>query len=200
MPKPTIEFWFEYGSTYTYLSVMRLPAAAEISGVDVVWRPFLLLPIMMEAGLKQGPFLPFPKKLTYMWRDLERRAERLKIEYRKPLVYPPNTLLTARLGMVADQLGRCREFSQEVFRRHWTKGQPIGTESNLDGALRAVFDNADDVRSRANQQDIKDALRAQTERASGLGIFGSPTFVVGNELFWGDDRLEEAIEWSLKPQ
>jgi 2-hydroxychromene-2-carboxylate isomerase len=113
-----IDFWFEYGSTYTYLTVARIHAAASRHGVEVRWRPFLLAPIMIEQGLTQGPFLPYPNKLRYMWRDLERRAASHGLPYRRPSHYPPNTLLTARVGMLAATQGWCREFTEHSFAMH----------------------------------------------------------------------------------
>jgi len=88
---PTIQFWFEYGSTYTYLTVMRIAGLASARGVAVDWRPFLLMPILTAQGMDRGPFLPFPSKLRYMWRDLERRAQKHGLSYRRPSTYPPNT-------------------------------------------------------------------------------------------------------------
>jgi len=104
--------------TYTYLSVARLGSIAQAYGIAVQWRPFLLMPIMTEQGMEKGPFLPYPAKLRYMWRDLERRARRYGISYRKPSVYPPNTLLTARIGRLAQGEGWCADFTTEVFRLH----------------------------------------------------------------------------------
>jgi 2-hydroxychromene-2-carboxylate isomerase len=107
MPDRRLEFWFEYGSTYTYLTVARITRAAADRVVHVDWRPFLLMPILIEQGLANGPFLPYPNKLRYMWRDLERRALRYSIPYQKPSVYPPNTLLTARIGYLAQSQNWC---------------------------------------------------------------------------------------------
>ena len=70
----SMEFWFEYGSTYSYLSVARIGRMAQRAGVEVAWRPFLLTPILSALGMPKGPFLTNPAKMAYMWRDLERRA------------------------------------------------------------------------------------------------------------------------------
>lgn len=196
MPAP-LEFWFEYGSTYTYLSVARIASIAARAGVTVSWKPFLLAPLFAKAGLPDGPFLPFPSKMQYMWRDLERRAKFHRLPYRKPSVYPPNTLQTARVGLIGATEGWCAEFTSAVFNRHWTQDLTIGTSHNLHDSIREVGLDPDQIISRAEAAENKTALRTQTDEAQRHGIFGSPSFMVGRELFWGDDRLDDAISHSL---
>jgi 2-hydroxychromene-2-carboxylate isomerase len=192
-----LEFWFEYGSTYTYLTVARIASVADRLKILVDWRPFLLAPILIEQGLEKGPFLPYPNKLRYMWRDLERRACRYGIPYQKPSHYPPSTLLTARIGHLAQCQHWCADLTQEVFRLHWTEGVIIGTDENIRRSLSFVGQDADRIVALAQSDENKIGLRRQTEQAKALGIFGSPTFVVGNELFWGDDRLEDALDFAV---
>jgi len=192
-----LDFWFEYGSTYTYLTVARMHAMASRHGIEVRWRPFLLAPIMVEQGLAQGPFLPFPQKLRYMWRDLERRAAAHGVPYRRPSRYPPNTLLTARIGTLAAAEGWCAGFTERVFALHWTEDVEIGTEANLQGALAALGKDPADVLARAQSAENKQRLKDATDEAKALGVFGSPSFVANGELFWGDDRLEEALAWAI---
>jgi 2-hydroxychromene-2-carboxylate isomerase len=195
---PEIDFWFEYGSTYTYLTVARVGRLADEAGVKVRWRPFLLMPLMIEHGMTQGPFLPFPQKMAYMWRDLERRAQRHGIPYRRPSRYPPeSTIATARIGVLAASEGWCREFTERTFALHWTEDRMIGSEDTVQTVLRALGKAPEEVLARAQSPAGKEALKTQTERARKLGLFGSPSFIVGEELFWGDDRLEEAIDWAV---
>jgi 2-hydroxychromene-2-carboxylate isomerase len=145
MPDRHLEFWFEYGSTYTYLTVARIASVAETRNIAVDWRPFLLMPILIEQGLEKGPFLPYPNKLRYMWRDVGRRALRHGIPYRKPSVYPPNTLLTARVGHLAQNQDWRAAFTTEVFRLHWTEGIIIGTNENILQSLKFVGQDADRI-------------------------------------------------------
>lgn len=198
MEATPLQFWFEYGSTYSYLSVMRVEDAAEAAGLSVDWRPFLLMPILKAQGMDQGPFLPFPAKQAYMWRDLQRRARRFGIPYNRPSIYPPNTLLTARVGLLAAREGWCAEFSKAVFTQHWVHDVTIGSEENLKQSLRKVGRNAEETINQAISDENKNALREQTEMAADLGIFGAPNFVVEDQLFWGDDRLEEAVAWAIR--
>ncbi|MCO5120422.1 MAG: 2-hydroxychromene-2-carboxylate isomerase [Burkholderiaceae bacterium] len=192
----TLQFWLEYGSTYSYLSVARIGSLASARDIEIEWCPFYLLPIFTKLGMNYGPFLPYPNKMEYMWRDIERRAQRLSLPYRKPSAYPIDSLPTARIACIASTEGWCQAFTEEVFRLHWTEGKLIGTDENLDTVLVALGHDPAAMRARAQMPETKDALRRQTERAEALKIFGSPSFVVGDELFWGDDRLEEAIDWA----
>jgi len=190
-------FWFEYASTYTYLTVSRIDALAQAQGVVVDWRPFLLGAMLKDRGMVEGPFTGQPSKLRYMWRDLERRAADHGLPYRKPSVYPPNTLLTARIGTLAAMQGWCEDFTREVFRLHWTEDVTIGSDDNLRRALTALGRDAEEVMRAAQSEGNKQLLRAATDAAEALGIFGSPTFTIGEELFWGDDRLEDAIAFAV---
>jgi 2-hydroxychromene-2-carboxylate isomerase len=196
MSTPSLEFWYEFASTYTYLSVARMHALASRHGVEVNWRPFLLAPIMIDQGMTQGPFLPYPRKIGYMWRDLERRAAHHGLPYRKPSRYPPDTLLTARVATLAATQGWCREFTEASFALHWTEDCEIGTEANLGRSLGALGKDAATVIAQAQDPAIKARLRVATDQAGAAGIFGSPSFLVDGELFWGDDRLEDALAWA----
>jgi 2-hydroxychromene-2-carboxylate isomerase len=131
-----------------------------------------------------------------MWRDVERRALRHNIPYQRPSLYPPNTLSTARIGYLAQSEHWCADFTREVFRLHWTEGVIIGTDENIRRSLSFVGQDPDRIIAIAQSDDNKTGLRRQTEQAKALGVFGSPTFVVGTELFWGDDRLEDALDFA----
>jgi 2-hydroxychromene-2-carboxylate isomerase len=192
-----IAFWFEFGSTYTYLTVARLRRAADAAGVQVEWKPFLLMPLMVEQGMNLGPFLPYPRKIEYMWRDLQRRAAEHGLPYRRPEQYPPEeTLTSARLALLGAQEGWCAQFVESAFHLHWAQGRPIGTADNIETSLRAAGQSPEETVARARSVAIKEGLKQQTEDARRAGLFGSPSFLVGDELFWGDDRLEQAIAWA----
>lgn len=189
---PSMEVWIEYSSTYSYLTVARIGRLAAQHGVTLDWQPFFLPPVRDHQGLG----FPFPEasaKTAYMWRDLERRATKLGIPYRRPSTYPVNSLPSARVALAGKQDGWCQRFTEEAFRLHWTEGRLIGTDDNLEAALQSLGLDVAQVRQLANSPENKDALKAQTARAVERGIFGAPSFVIGNELFWGDDRLEDAI-------
>jgi 2-hydroxychromene-2-carboxylate isomerase len=192
---PRIEFWLEYASTYSYLSVARIGRLADERGFEIDWQPFWLYPVREQLGLP-APFPDGSPRERYMWRDLERRAKLLDIPYRKPAVYPFNSLAIGRIALVAAQEGWCREFTETSFRLHWTEGVLMTSTENLSAALASAGQDPERVQLLASSPEIKEAFKQQASRALERGIFGSPSFVVGTELFWGDDRLEHAIEFA----
>lgn len=193
MAKPTLEFWYEFGSTYTYLSVGRIEALADAASVPVVWKPFLLMPVLNHIGVA-NPFTENAPKSAYMWTDLMRRAEALGIAIKRPSVYPPNSLVTARVALLGMDEGWGVAFTKAAFRKHWLDDVTIGTDENTRAALAAAGQDPDDTLARALSDANKAALRTQTEQAAALGLFGAPSFVVDGEIFWGDDRLEDALK------
>jgi 2-hydroxychromene-2-carboxylate isomerase len=189
-----IDFFLSLASTYTYLSVNRVEARAANAGVELRWRPFSVRTIMVEQNNK--PFAGKPVKLAYMWRDLERRAQRHGIPFTSIPPYPVDADgLANRVATLAAAEGWCPEFAKASYHGWFLgKGDP-GDVENLSRAVLRTGRDPSEVIARANSADIYAKLAAETDAARSLGIFGSPTFVCGTELFWGDDRLEEAIEW-----
>jgi len=195
MAMPVIDFWFTMGSTYSYLSVTRLPEVARATGAPFRWRPFHLLVILQE--MKHVPFADKPTKSAYMWRDIERRAALYGLPVKVPAPYPAKQSVVANLvATVGMHEGWGQEFVREAYRRWCTLGQETGSEPNLSESLRAIGQDAARVLALAEGEEAKAALTAETDAARDLGIFGSPTFSVGRELFWGDDRLEDAVSWA----
>jgi len=189
-----IDFWFTMGSTYTYLSVMRLGELQQSSGIRFRWRPFHLLVILQE--MKHVPFADKPAKSAYMWRDIERRAAMYGLSVSLPAPYPAKQSIMANLvATVGMRQGWGVDFVRAAYRRWFQLGQETGSEPNVSESLRDVGQDPQSVLALANATDATAALMAETEAAKKLGIFGSPTFVAGRELFWGDDRLEDAISW-----
>jgi 2-hydroxychromene-2-carboxylate isomerase len=189
-----IDFWFTMGSTYSYLSVMRLREVEQASGIRFKWRPFHLLIILQE--MKHVPFADKPAKAAYMWRDIERRATMYGIPAALPAPYPAKQSIVANLvATVGMRQGWGTDFVRAAYRRWFQLGQETGTEPNVSESLRDIGQEPQSVLALANAADTKNALMAETDVARGLGIFGSPTFAISRELFWGDDRLEDAINW-----
>lgn len=189
-----IDFWFTMGSTYSYLSVMRIAAVEKSTAVSFRWRPFHLLVILQE--MNHVPFADKPAKCTYMWRDLERRAAMYKIPIKVPAPYPAKQSVIANLvAIVGMREGWGPDFVQAAYRHWFQLGEETGSEPNLSKSLHDIGQDAGRVLSLANSEATKAALLAETNVAKELGIFGSPTFCVARELFWGDDRLEDAVSW-----
>ncbi len=189
-----IDFWFTMGSTYTYLSVMRLREVEQSSGIRFRWRPFHLLVILEE--MKHRPFADKPVKSAYMWRDIGRRAAMYGLPVSSPVPYPAQQSIVAnRVAIVGMREGWGVDFVRAAYRRWFQLGQETGSEPNVSESLRDIGQEPQSVLALANAGDTTTALMAETDIARKLAIFGSPTFVVGEELFWGDDRLEDAISW-----
>lgn len=198
MSRPAVEFWFEFASTYSYLSVMRIEKAAAAAGVEVQWRPFLLGPVFLALGWNDSPFNIYPPKGRYMWRDLERLAAKEGLPFRRPSRFPRNGLLAARVALIGAHEGWVAPFARAVMTANFAEDREIGDEDVIAGILGAIGLPAADVIARAQGDANKLALRCQTERAAELGLFGAPSFRVGDELFWGNDRLEDALAWALR--
>ncbi len=192
MGKKTLQFWYSFGSTYTYLSSQRIEELAESRDIILEWYPFILKAISSGSGNQSNP-----RKVNYMWRDLKRRADRHGLEFNKPPIYPVDYQLTARVALIASGEGWCPEFAKLVFRWNFVDGRQIGVEGNLEAALREIGKDSEVVIPKAKSDEIVEAMNRQTEKAKSLGIFGSPSFIAGDELFWGDDRLEEALDWCV---
>jgi 2-hydroxychromene-2-carboxylate isomerase len=189
-----IDFWVSIGSTYSYLSVMRLHAVASESGVAFRWRPFSVRAIMIEQ--KNIPFMGKPVKLAYMWRDIERRARARGLEPRLPAPYPLQELdLANRVAIVGESEGWCADYIRAAYRHWFHLGHEPGSEPGLSDALREIGQSPDRVVEAAKSEEIGERYQAATEEAKSVGVFGSPTFVVDGEVFWGDDRVDDAIRW-----
>jgi 2-hydroxychromene-2-carboxylate isomerase len=200
MTSPVVEFWYEFASTYSYLSAMRIMRQADAAGVAIRWRPFLLGPIFAAQGWTTSPFNLFPAKGRYMWRDMEREAEALGLPCRQPNPFPQNSLLPARVALVGLNAGWGPAFSQAVYRAEFGEGRSIADPEVIAGILLNLGLDPASVLSAAQDDANKARLRAQCDEARERGIFGAPTFITGDgEMFWGNDRLERALRWA-RPQ
>lgn len=189
-----MEFWFSIGSTYSYLSVMRLREVVAATGIAFDWQPFNVRAIMRE--MDNIPFANKPVKATYMWRDIERRSKLYGLTPQLPAPYPLKELeLANRVAIVAKTEGWIEDYAVAAYRYWFEHGEPAGSEPNLTKSIAASGRKATSVIDAANAPEAHSALEAATNTARKLGIFGSPTFVVDREIFWGDDRLDDAIDW-----
>ncbi len=195
----TLDFWFEFASTYSYPAAMRIAPLAEASGVIVRWRPFLLGPIFKTQGWDNSPFNLYPAKGRYMWRDLARICDALAIPFTQPPMFPQNTLLAARVAVTVLAQDWGEEFCRAVYRTEFGEGRDIGEPATIATVLTQLGQDAEAVLRLAQSDAVKGALRTQTEEAQRLGIFGAPSFVTADgELFWGNDRLETALAWTRR--
>jgi 2-hydroxychromene-2-carboxylate isomerase len=197
---PSLDFWYEFASTYSYPAAMRCEAMAEAAGVRLRWRPFVLGVIFSAQGWQTSPFNLFPAKGRYMWRDLERTCAQRGLAFRQPHPFPQNSLLPARLALALPE-GLRPHFSRAVFFAEFAEGKLISDEQVLSDILATLDLSAQDMLEKANSDAIRANLREETETARKSGLFGAPTFVAADgELFWGDDRLEQALAWAQSHQ
>lgn len=193
MPSP-IEFWFEFGSNYSYLSAMRIEQAARGPKVPLLWRPFLLGPVFRELGWESSPFLVQREKGEYVWRDMARRAAKYGLPFRRPSVFPRRALLPMRVALLAAREAWMGEYCRRVMRMAWAEDREIDDPAPVLEALAGLAPDPRALVAQAGLDAAKAALREQTLEARRRGIFGGPSFIVDGELFWGDDRLEDALE------
>jgi 2-hydroxychromene-2-carboxylate isomerase len=190
---PRIELWYEFASTYSYLSVMRIEALAAAAAIEVVWKPLLLGPIFRAQGWDTSPFNIYPAKGRYMVRDMERLAAARGLPFKLPSPFPQNSLHAARLALIGHAEGWGVAFTRAVYEAQFAAGANIGDKAVLADMLARLGLDAEAALARSETAETKQLLRQQTEEAQELGIFGAPTFLTRGELFWGDDRLEQAL-------
>lgn len=193
-----VEFWYEFASTYSYPAAMRVEQTAKEAGVGLVWRPFLLGPIFGSQGWNDSPFNIYPAKGKYMWRDMARICEAQGLTLKEPVRFPQNGLKAARLAILGQDEDWSREFTRRVYLANFAEQKDISDEAVLSEILSSIGLDAPSLIVRSNEQANKDRLKTQTEEAVSKGIFGAPSFLVGNELFWGNDRLEAALDWAKR--
>lgn len=190
-----IDFWFSIGSTYSYLTVMRLEKVSAETGVSFAWKPFNVRAIMIE--MDNIPFAKKPVKSAYMWRDIERRAPQYGLSPKLPAPYPLAELERAnRVAAIAAGEGWCSPYATSAYRLWFEEQLPAGSEPNISKSIEAAGQDPAPVLARADSEEGANELAAATDEARRLGIFGSPSFVVDGELFWGDDRLDDALRWA----
>ena len=193
-----LEFWFEFGSNYSYLSVMRIESLAAVAGVTVAWKPFLLGPIFRELGMDNSPFVLNAPKGRYAWRDMERQAKKYALEFRKPTHFPRVALLPMRVALLGANEPWMSAYCKRVMQQNFVADIDINDIASVRRALHGLVADPEAILAAAQGDDNKQRLRLQTEEASRRGLFGAPTFLVGEEMFWGDDRMEDAITFAAQ--
>ena len=194
-----IEFWYEFASTYSYPAAMRIEALAEEAGVEVAWRPFLLGPLLhAHQGMTDSPFNVVPIKGRYMWRDMERVCAEQGLPLTHPSQFPRNTLLAARVAIAGLEDGWTPAFTRKVYEANFVADLDISKPEVLEPLIAEVGAAPLAVLEAAGGPAVKARLKDQVEQATARGVFGSPSFITADgELFWGNDRLEQALSWAL---
>lgn len=189
----TIEFWFDLGSNYSYLSMMRIDALAAATGVRIVLKPFLLGPIFKSFGWDTSPFNLQKLKGEYTWRDMERQCRKYGIAWKRPSDFPRRALLPSRVAALACQEAWALAFCRRIMQLNFADDRDIDNVDAVTAALEASGADATGWLARAQSEEGKLVLRQHTEEAQRRGIFGAPMFFAGDEMYWGNDRLEDAL-------
>ena len=194
-PAPEIEFWFDFGSNYSYLSVMRIEALAAAHGVRIRWRPFLLGPVFRGLGFDNSPFVLQKQKGAYVWKDMERQCRKYGIALKLPTTFPRAALLAMRVALLGADRPWIAGYCRKIMQLNFAEDRDIGSADVVSEALDELGLPARDLIAEAQSDANKLRLREQTEAAAAKGIFGAPMFFVGDEMFWGNDRLDDALEY-----
>jgi 2-hydroxychromene-2-carboxylate isomerase len=192
-PEP-IEFWFDFGSIYSYLSVMRVVE----QGIDVRWQPFLLGPIFQSFDWPNSPFVLQKEKGEYVWHDMVRQCRKYGIPWRKPTQFPRLGVLPLRIMLVGEGQPWTGEFARRVMLRNFHLDQEIQSSEAMASVLAELDLPAADILAKAQTDAIKARLRGQTDTAMRRKVFGAPTFFAKGEMFWGNDRLEDALRFAAE--
>ena len=193
-----IDFYFSIGSTYTYLTVTRILDVENEHQVKFNWKPFSVRAIMKEMNN-----IPFPKekmnKVNYMWRDIERRAEGYGFFAKTPVPYPLSEFdLANQIAILGLEKDWGIDYIRLTYKKWFQEGKEPAIEPSISEVCNELKLNKDEISSEALKKEIQDKYEANTESARENKIFGSPSFIVKNEVFWGDDRMEDAIKWNSK--
>jgi 2-hydroxychromene-2-carboxylate isomerase len=189
-----IEIWFDFASNYSYLSALRIEERARARGVGVAWRPFLLGPVFKSLGMDTSPFVTQKLKGAYVWTDMERQCRKYGLGWTRPTSFPRRSILPARIATLADGQPWQGEFIRRVMQLNFVEDHDIEDHAALRRILDSLGQDGQATIAAAESDGIKQGLRARTEEAQRRGVFGAPTFFVGDEMFWGNDRLDDALE------
>ncbi len=196
--KKKLNFWFDFASTYSYPTAMKIGEMAYEEGVELTWNAFLLGPVFHNQGMNDTPCNLFPQKGAYTWRAIERICDNEALAFNKPTIFPQNGLMAARICCSYSNEPWLPAFVREIYHANFVKDQDISQKEVIIQSLENLGLKSGEVIEKATSQEGKDRLRQNTDKAIELGIFGAPTFIVKDELFWGNDRLDTAFEWCFK--
>jgi 2-hydroxychromene-2-carboxylate isomerase len=191
-----IEFWFEFASNYSYLSVMRIEREAARRGVGIQWRPFLLGPVFKSLGWSNSPFVLQTWKTEYVWQDMERECRKYGLAWTRPTTFPRASLLPARVALLGAEQPWMGAYCRRIMEMNFVADRDIDSPVCVTEALTALGLPAQSLIDEALSDAHKPRLRRQTEQAMRQGVFGAPTFFVGKEMFWGNDRLDDALAYA----
>ena len=185
-----LEFFYDYGSPYSYLADTRLEALQQRTSCELVYRPMLLGGVFKATGNQSPAQQPVEAKRKYGGAEMRRWVEYLGVEWQGNPFFPINTLPLMRAAYAAQRADVFAPFHRAVYPAFWVHGKNLGDPEVFAEVLRGAGLDAKELIEGAANPVNKDALRATTEEAVARGAFGAPTFFVGDQMFFGNDRLE----------
>ncbi|MEO8558613.1 MAG: 2-hydroxychromene-2-carboxylate isomerase [Rhodospirillales bacterium] len=195
----SIEFWYDFASPYSYLAAERIGGLAVEAGVALRWQPFVIGPILkLRPGQASATQDAPPAQKAYRRRDVGRSCAQYGLALNWPTTYPRNGLLAARVALAASDAWRER-FSIAVYRANFVEDREISNQAVIASILQEIGQDADVALAAALLPANKALLIHHVDEAIARGIFGAPSFMIENELFWGNDRLEQALQWAKQP-
>ena len=183
----TLEFFFDLSSPYSYLAATQVGAVCERTGARLLWKP-MLLGAVFKAVSNTMPATVVPKA-QYMLKDLVRWAAHYGVPFRMSSRFPVNALKAMRLIVAAEPSEKNAALALALFRAVWVDDRDVTAEDELRAIAGEVGLDGSALLAAVETQEVKDKLRAYTDQAIARGVFGAPALLVGNELFWGNDRL-----------
>jgi 2-hydroxychromene-2-carboxylate isomerase len=197
MAPTSIDFYFEFASPYGYLASTRIDALGERHGLAVRWHPIMLGAAFKETGAR--PLMHVPIKGPYLLHDVPRFARFLDVPFRMPPLetLPMRSLAAARacVWLDTEDPAKAITLAKAIYHAHWGEGRDLGDAEAVAGVAVGLGIPRDEVIAAVNAPAVKDELKARTDRAVARGVFGSPFIFVGEDPFWGADRLEQIGAW-----
>jgi 2-hydroxychromene-2-carboxylate isomerase len=191
--RPELECCFDFGSNYSYISTMSIEEAAARQGVAVRWRPFLLGPIFRSFGWETSPFVLQAAKGEYVWKDMARECRKLGLPWVRPSRFPRAAVLPLRVALLGAGQPWIGAWCRRMMSLNFAEDRDIDAPETVAQVLSELGLPARETMEAAQSEANKLALRAQTEEAAARRIFGAPTFFARDEMFWGNDRLDDAL-------
>lgn len=183
----TVEFFWDAASSYSYLASTQIEAVVQRAGASLVWRPFLLGKVFEASGNKMPAAVP--AKGRFLFKDCAMWARLYGVPFTTPAVFPLHSVLALRLALAAEASGQQALISKALMRAYWGEGQDLSKPEVALAVVSAAGADANALLAATQQAEVKDRLRVNTDEAIARGAFGAPCFFVGEQMFWGNDRL-----------
>lgn len=196
----SVEFWFDFASTYSYPAAMTIEDRATAKGIKVCWRPFLLGPIFAKQGWDDSPFNMYPAKGRYMWQDMARLCAAEGLPFVRPPMFPQRSVLAARVALIGLSRGWGEAFCRAIFHAQFATGASIDDSAVVAHAVKTAGGDGDQALKDALSPANKLVLRQNVDEATDKGVFGAPSFWADDTLFWGFDRLEAALDHAARSE